>query len=504
MKPTQTGETRTRAVMYCRISQDRTGAGLGVDRQQEDCEALAERNGWDVVETYVDNDVSAYRKGKKRPGYQQMLADLDQGTATIVIAWHTDRLHRSVTELEGYIDLCEKRGVSTYTVQAGELDLATPTGRMVARMLGNVARYESEHKGTRVARARQQKAMAGEWAGGTRPFGWGVPTGETRKQVDRKTGEEVEVPVLDMTQAVPEEAEALLLWTDTMLSGGSIRGLVQWCADKGLTTTRGNRITHVDMRDMLMRPRNAGIAVYRGEEVGRGQWKAIVPEEKFRAVVAVLMDPSRRTTPGAQPKWLGSMLYQCGRDCDEAVTVTQSGGRRYPSYRCPTGHGGGRRAEVVDQYVEDTIVERLSRDDAHDLLLPAPDDVDVAGLQAESVEIHQRMRDLGGMFGGGQISMVQFTEGTDTARAQLEGVTRQLARAATRDPLVDLVGAPDVRKAWKALGLDRQRNVLRSLVEVTLTTPRQGRMPDGGYFDYEAVVFDWKRGKVRNPHAGDR
>lgn len=487
---------KSRAVIYCRISQDRTGAGLGVDRQQEDCEALAERNGWNVVETYVDNDVSAYRKGKKRPDYQRMMTDLDQGTATIVIAWHTDRLHRSVTELEGYIDLCEKRGVSTYTVQAGELDLATPTGRMVARMLGNVARYESEHKGTRVARARQQKAMAGEWAGGSRPFGWGVPTGETRKQVDRKTGEEVEVPVLDMTKAVPEEAEALLLWTDTILSGGSIRGLVQWCADKGLTTTRGNRITHVDMRDMLMRPRNAGIAIYRGEEVGRGQWKAIVPEEKFRAVVAVLTDPSRRTTPGAQPKWLGSMLFRCGHrgGCGESVKVTQSGGRRYPSYRCVTGHAGGRRAELVNQYVEDTIVERLSRDDAHDLLLPAPDDVDVAGLQAKSVEIHQRMRDLGGMFGGGQISMVQFTEGTDTARAQLDGVTRQLARAATRDPLVDLVGAPDVRKAWKALGLDRQRNVLRSLVEVTLTTPRQGRMPDGGYFDYEAVRFDWKRG----------
>lgn len=248
---------------------------------------------------------------------------------------------------------------------------------------------------------------------------------------------------------------------------------------------------------MLMRPRNAGIAVYRGEEVGRGKWEPIVDETKFRAVVALLKDPSRKTTPGTQPKWLGSILYRCGRDsCPHFVYVTQSGGRSYPSYRCQTGHGGGRRAEIVDQYVEDTLVERLSRDDAHDLLLPAPDDVDVAGLQAESVEIHQRMRDLGGMFGGGQISMVQFTEGTDTARAQLDGVTRQLGRAATRDPLVDLVGAPDVRKAWKALGLDRQRNVLRSLVEVTLLTPRQGRMPDGGYFDYDAVVFDWKRGQA--------
>lgn len=484
-----------RAVIYVRISQDRGGAGLGVERQREDCEALAERNGWQVVEVYVDNDVSAY-SGKLRKGYRRMLDDLDQGTATVVVAWDTDRLHRSPVELEDYINLCERRGVTTQTVKAGSLDLATSGGRFVARMLGNVARHESEHKGERVARARQQKALKGEWVGGNRPFGWGAPTGGMRKKTDRQTGEEVDVPELDMTQVVPEEAEALRLWTDTILSGGSIRGLVQWCADKGMTTTRGNTISHVDMRDMLMRPRNAGIAIYRGEEVGRGQWEPIIDEPRFRAVVAVLADPSRRTARGNQPKWLGSMLYRCGREqCPHFVYVTQSGGRSYPSYRCRTGHGGGRRQAKVDQYVEDVIVKRLSADDAHDLLLPAPDDVDVAGLQAEGEEIHQRMKALGGQFGGGLLELGPFTEGMNVARAQLDGVTRQLARAAMKDPLVGLVGAPDVRKAWKALELDRQRNVLRSLVEVTLTTPRQGRMPDGGYFDFSAVVFDWKRGQ---------
>ena len=35
----------------------------------------------------------------------------------------------------------------------------------------------------------------------------------------------------------------------------------------------------------------------------------------------------------------------------------------------------------------------------------------------------------------------------------------------------------------------------QALVEVTLKTPRPGRMPDGGYFDYDAVVFGWKRGQ---------
>lgn len=494
MKNTQTGGGRTRAVIYLRISQDRAGAHLGVDRQREDCEALAERNGWDVVETYIDNDISAY-SGKKRPDYRRMLADLGQGTATVVIAWHTDRLHRSPTELEEYIDLSERRGITTHTCQAGPIDLSTPSGRMVARMLGAVARHESEHKGERVARARRQKALNGEWMGGIRPFGWGLPTGGKRTKVDRKTGDEVEVDELDMLKAVPEEAEALRFWTDEILSGGSIRGLVKWCHDKGIATTRGNPMTHTDMRDMLLRPRNAGIAVYRGEEVGRGQWEAIVDEAKYRAVVAILTDPSRTTTPGATPKWLGSLLYLCGRgECTHFVYVTQSGGRQYPSYRCQTGHGGGRRAEVVDQYVEDVVVERLSRDDAHDLLLPGSDDVDVTLLQAEAEQIRKRMKDLGGLFGAGQLELAPFTEGMDTARGQLEGITEQLARAATRDPLVGLVGAPDVRKAWKALDLERKRNVLRALVEVTLKTPRQGRMPDGGYFDYDAVQFVWKRG----------
>lgn len=494
MKTTQTGGGRTRAVIYCRISQDRTGAGLGIDRQREDCEALANRNGWDVVEVYVDNDISAY-SGKKRPGYRQMLADLDEGTATVVIVWHTDRLTRSIVELEEYIDLSERRGIATHTVQAGTVDLATPSGRMTARILGAVARQESEHKGHRVARARQQRALAGEWAGGIRPFGWGAPTGEVRQKVDRKTGEEVEVPELDMMKAVPEEAEALRYWTDQILSGASIRSLVKWCADKGITTTRGNPVSHTDMRDMLLRPRNAGIAVYRGEEVGRGKWDPIVEETKYRAVAAILKDPSRTTTPGAAPKWLGSILYRCGRgECPHFVYVTQSGGRRFPSYRCQTGHGGGRRAEIVDQYVEDVVVERLSRPDAHDLLEPAPDGVDVAALQTEAEEIRMRLRNLAGKYGAGEIGDMQFSVGSDTARAQLEGVTKQLARAATQDPLVGLVGAPDVRKAWKALELEQQRNVLRALVEVTLKTPRPGRMPDGGYFDYDAIHFAWKRG----------
>ncbi|MFF4166910.1 recombinase family protein [Streptomyces sp. NPDC001741] len=483
----------SRAVIYVRISQDRTGAHLGVDRQREDCEALAEARGWEVVEVYVDNDLSAY-SGKPRKDYRRMLADLELGTATVVIAWHTDRLHRSPTELEEYIDLSQRRGVDTHTCQAGELDLSTSSGRMTARIHGAVARHESEHKAERVARARLQKAKAGKFGGGLRPFGWGVPTGETRKKAAKGTDREIDVPVLDMNKLVPEEAAALDVGTDQILAGGSIRGWVRWLADKGLTSTTGKPIDHQAARDLLLRPRNAGIAVYRGEEIGKGAWEAAVDEPRFRAVVAILTNPSRVTTLGPTPKWFGSLIYECGhRGCGRPVTCTRTGGGNYPSYRCTDQHGGGRKAETLDRYIEDLLVERLSRDDAGELLAPAADGVDVAGLQVESEQIRRRLTDLAGMFGAGQIDMAQFTEGTDTARTQLEGVTSQLSRAAVKDPLVGLVGVPDVRKAWEALDLDRRRTVLRSLLRVILHKPRPGRMPDGGYFDYDAIETRWKR-----------
>lgn len=480
-------------MIYVRISQDRTGAHLGVDRQREDCEALAAARGWEVVEVYIDNDLSAY-SGKARPDYRRMLADLELDTATVVIAWHTDRLHRSPTELEEYIDLSERRGVSTHTVQAGELDLSTSSGRMTARIHGAVARHESEHKAERVARARLQKAKAGKFGGGLRPFGWGVPTGETRKKTVKGTDEEIDVPVLDMNKLVPEEAAALKAGTDQILAGGSIRGWVRWLADKGLMSSTGKPIDHQSARDMLLRPRNAGIAVYRGEEIGKGAWEAAVDEARFRAVVAILTNPSRVSTPGPTPKWLGSLIYECGYPgCTRTVTCTRTGGGNYPSYRCRNQHGGGRRADTLDGYIEDVIVERLSRDDAAELLAPVAGGIDVAGLQRESEQIRRRLTDLAAMFGAGTVDMAQFTEGSDVARAQLEGVTAQLARAAVKDPLVGLVGAPDVRKAWNAASLDRRRTVLRSLLKVTLRKPRPGRMPDGGYFDYEAIETAWKR-----------
>jgi DNA invertase Pin-like site-specific DNA recombinase len=79
--------SRRRAAIYTRISSDREGAGLGVERQEADCRALAEQLGWEIVAVHSDNDLSAY-SGKPRPGYEALLADLRADVADAVICWH--------------------------------------------------------------------------------------------------------------------------------------------------------------------------------------------------------------------------------------------------------------------------------------------------------------------------------------------------------------------------------------------------------------------------------
>jgi cytochrome P450 len=106
-----------RAAVYTRISQDATGQRAGVTRQLEDCEALADRLGWEVTHRYGDNDLSA-SSGRTRPGFEAMLKAMADSEFGAVICWHPDRLFRSTKDLERLIDIANGRRVQLRTVNA--------------------------------------------------------------------------------------------------------------------------------------------------------------------------------------------------------------------------------------------------------------------------------------------------------------------------------------------------------------------------------------------------
>jgi DNA invertase Pin-like site-specific DNA recombinase len=459
------------AAIYVRISQDRGGARLGVERQETECRALAKRLGWKVAEVYCDDDISAF-SGRRRPDYERMLTDIEAGNITAVIAWHPDRLHRRSAELERYISLCERHRVDNQTVTAGMWDLSTPSGRMTARQLGAVAAYESEHKSERLKAARIDYAKRGKHHGGIRCYGYAK----------------------DGVTIVTDEAAEIASACTAIAGGASLRAIVRDMNVRKVPTTTGKTWTSQQLRQTLMSPRIAGYSTHKGIIVGTAAWPAIVDDATWRTVEAILSNPARRTNNGVTGavKWLGSGTYLCA--CGQrAMRASVTGGSKRYAYRCGNPDRSvqhvTRDARALDGFVEALIVERLSRPGTVEKLLHRDDTADVAALRVEQVQLGERKDKAAAMFADGTIDVVQLATITKRADERATEIAEVLAKAGWRSPLEPLANG-DIKAAWGNLSLVQKRGILDVVCDVTVLPTK----PTTRGFDPDGVQIDWKTG----------
>lgn len=471
----------TSAAIYCRISDDREGSGLGVKRQEKDARALAKARGWDVAEIYVDNDVSAY-SGRERPDYEKMLAAIEAGRIKAVVAWHPDRLHRSPLELERFIDVIEGAKAKVATVQGGEYDLGTASGRMTARVVGAVARHESEHKSERQRRKHLELAEAGKLSGGgTRPYGY---------EQDRLT-------------VVKSEAKVIRELSRRIRGGQTLRGVAAYLNAEGVTTVTGRPWSTVVLRTMLTSPRIAGLREHQGHIAGEAQWPAIITRAEHDQLVAILKDPARRTNRNPKSYLLTGGLAVCGVCDAKLVSRPHTDGRR--GYVCASGVNfggcGGIRILAGEpgadpdpaedpNGLEDLIVKALFVvADSPKLAAkmkrkrPVADTEDVA-------ELERKLDELATAWGNDEIDRRSWLAARKTVEARLALARRQEASRTDASPLLEYAGKPGaLRAAWPSKSIDERRAIIAAAIDrVTVNRAVRGR----NRFDAERVNVDWR------------
>lgn len=465
------GDKQTPAAIYCRISKDREGAGLGVQRQEQDCRELAASLGWQVTRTYTDNDISAY-SGKPRPAYREMLEAMQAGRVRGIVAWHTDRLHRSPRELEEYIDVSEQQAITTHTVKAGEIDLSTPSGRAVARTLGAWARYESEHKSERGKRKQLQLAQAGQFAGGPVPFGW--------KMVDK-------VPVI-----VEADAAEIRTAVNSIIAGASIGSIVRDLNARGITTRRGMKWSSTAVRNLVMRPTNAGQAVYRGEIMGQSVFPPIVSVDQWRTATAIMKDPSRRSAFDSKVRHLLAGMLRCGT-CGAAMqTSSRAGGSDATKfyYKCRTTGGGHafQTAQPVEELVSAVTVAMLESHHASGKM-PIPGDTEkLARLQDKTLTLRGRLEESANSYADGAITGQQLEAITARVRSQLDAANASMAQLGHGSPLPG-PSVGNIGEWWEAAGIERQRAIIDTLMTVYVDPIRKSAPRT---FDPERIRIEWK------------
>lgn len=507
-----------RCGVYLRVSLDATGDGLAVDRQREICTRDAQRRGWQVVDEYVDNSISASDEAAYRPGFERMMSDLKAGRIDAVVAYDLDRLTRQMEQLERLLRLADSE-VGFIATANGEYDLTTDNGRMMARIRLSVAAQEVERKGRRQRDALRQRAKAGRWPkGGVRPFGY-TGAGEVVEAeaavvralfnaVERGVALRVLARVLNGEDAPTADAPGVVrtpghmhtvtrernarrvlegrdeveLPAEDTWTGSTITGMLRNPKYAGLSTytpvTKKEGADGVMRRRIVSGSRGAGRvdSIVRDSEgvPVLGDWVAIVDMSQFFRVQDVLNAADRKTNRSGTTglKHLGSGLYRCG-ECGEPM-YHHSVGAGVAGYRCKACGLTRSGADDVDAYVLQVVCALLAREDVV-RRVRAGDDARRERVSAEAYrqaveELEVRRARAVDDYARGLIDADTLAATQDVIRDELGALKRPEAAVGGA---LDALGVDDPLAAFEAAGAHTRRRVVGALVHVELM--RRGR-----------------------------
>jgi putative DNA-invertase from lambdoid prophage Rac len=122
--------------------------------------------GYDATATFTEDGVSGKVRATARPAFTEMMKTFERvnGRKRLAVT-KIDRLGRDAEDILATVRLLADAGVEVFVLQLGQIDLSSPTGRLVLTVLGGVAEMERalivERTHAGLARARAQGKSLG-------------------------------------------------------------------------------------------------------------------------------------------------------------------------------------------------------------------------------------------------------------------------------------------------------------------------------------------------------
>jgi site-specific DNA recombinase len=433
--------------LYARLSRNPLGELEKIDTQLEDCRRVVERMGWTVGAEHVDNSLSAWRRDVRRPGWEALLARLESGATSGVVVYHQDRLMRQPRDLERLIELADSRNLKLATAH-GTRDLADPDQRFIARVEVAHAVRSSDDTSRRARRRFAAMRQNGVVRGGPRSFGF--PGGDLAAPPD-ENGKRPPVPA----ELVQREREAIREASEAVAyRGGKLAVIAAEWNDAGLRTATGGTWDGVNVRQVLTRPRNAGLIEHEGTIVGRVKDEDPILDERLWDDLQVVFAGRRRGRAPDTRNYIATGLIHCGH-CGRSLTGRpraryRPDGTQVTEYYCHKPRGGCGRLCVDARYVDEVLrqfaIRRLSDARFAKQLASAAAQLGhrLEEVEAELEAARQAEEALSAKMGRGEISLSAWEVGHKHAHA------RVVELQSKRDELAQQQAAEDDDASFKA------------------------------------------------------
>jgi site-specific DNA recombinase len=478
----------TRCAIYARISVT-TLESVSIERQIESGQQYAAAKGWQVLDVFTDEGVSASKIAPEdRAGWGALLASSKKFDTVII--WKIDRLARSALDFLNADKALQKQGRALVSVEDA-LDLTTEQGRAMATMTAVFARMEAAAIAARVKAARVTLIRDGRLVGGRVPYGWrSLPNPNGPGWVLAKD---------------PERIDTVRGMVERMRRGGTLYGVQKWLIESGAPTPAGKGTWLYNSVERLLRnPVLAGMTPYNpgndGKNRGAGLRRdknglphvdpaiAIMSQEEWRAMVRGLDErESAQSLPRstvAKTSGLLSGLVRCGRHLDDdgnGTRMHRGTTQKRHGYICPVCH-------MTITNFEPLVIAEFLRQKGERVRWTKVDMVQEGG-QAELPEIELALNELD--------AAIRASSKGDTRKAlQVKQSNLLDLRDEKREqaPVTEphFVDAGTFGDDWAAAeGPLEQRDVLGDALAAVWVVPGPtGRRTEAGIL--ARLVFEWK------------